>query len=217
MTHTNIMGYMQQIDLESWNRKAHFEFFKQFDEPFFGVCVNVDVTEALAWSKASKKSFFATYLYDSLCAANATEPFRYRIADNGMPVAYDAIHASPTINRLDGTFGFGYITYSLLFDEFEAATKREVKRVQQSAGLELAAADANIIHYSTLPWLSFTSLSHARHFSFKESIPKITFGKVVEERGRWTMPVAVHVHHALMDGSDVAKFIDSFQELLNSK
>ena len=29
------------------------------------------------------------------------------------------------------------------------------------------------------------------------------------------MPMAVHVHHALVDGKDVAEFIDRFQKLLD--
>jgi len=31
------------------------------------------------------------------------------------------------------------------------------------------------------------------------------------------MPVSVHVHHALMDGADVAQFFKLYQELLDKK
>ena len=30
------------IDIATWNRKEHFEHFSAFDDPFFGVTVNVD-------------------------------------------------------------------------------------------------------------------------------------------------------------------------------
>jgi chloramphenicol O-acetyltransferase type A len=66
-----------------------------------------------------------------------------------------------------------------------------------------------------LPWLNFTSLSHARAFSFKDCIPKISFGKMTEQNGVKTMPVSIHVHHAIADGSDVGLFVEKFQEILN--
>jgi len=35
-----------KLDISSWNRKDHFAFFKQFEEPFFGVTVPIDCTTA---------------------------------------------------------------------------------------------------------------------------------------------------------------------------
>ena len=31
------------IDIATWNRKEHFEHFSAFDDPFFGVTVDVPV------------------------------------------------------------------------------------------------------------------------------------------------------------------------------
>jgi chloramphenicol O-acetyltransferase type A len=66
-----------------------------------------------------------------------------------------------------------------------------------------------------LPWIRFTSISHARSFSFKDCIPKISFGKMTEQKGVKTMPVSIHVHHAIADGSDVGLFVEKLQEILN--
>ena len=38
---------------------------------------------------------------------------------------------------------------------------------------------------------------------------------MTENNGIMTMPVSIHVHHALMDGYHVAQFIDKFQKLMN--
>ena len=32
------------IDIATWNRREHYEHFSAFDDPFFGVTVNVDCT-----------------------------------------------------------------------------------------------------------------------------------------------------------------------------
>ncbi|MBO9150990.1 CatA-like O-acetyltransferase [Chitinophaga sp. GCM10012297] len=203
----------QKLDLQQWPRLDHFNFFSRFEEPYFGVCVEIDCTRAYDAAKTRGVSFFLYYLYQSLKAANQVTPFRYRIAD-GEVWEYDAVHASPTINRPDGTFGFAYIDYQEDFADFIAGAKAETEKVQQSTGLIPAVSGENVIHYSSMPWVKFTSLSHARSFSFKDSIPKISFGKMTETAGRRSMPVSVHVHHALMDGYHVGQYVDLFQEFM---
>ena len=125
------------------------------------------------------------------------------------------MHASPTINRPNGTFGFSYIDYHADLQQFIAAAEIEIAKVQNSSGLIPAVSGENVIHYSSVPWINFTSVSHARSFSFKDSSPKITFGKMTEENGQRKMPVSIHVHHALMDGYHVGQFINLFQQLMN--
>ena len=202
------------LHLDTWERKDHYLFFKQFQEPFFGVSVNVDVTKAYLKAKELGVSFFLYYLYQSLTAANSTIPFRYRINDEQVWV-YDEVHASPTINRPNGTFGFAYFDYQPDIMLFEKEAKLEIERVQSTNGLVPAMSGENVIHYSSVPWISFTGISHARAFSFPDSCPKISFGRMTEQASRRIMPMSVHVHHALMDGYHVGQYIDQFQELLN--
>jgi chloramphenicol O-acetyltransferase type A len=204
---------MQKLDINTWARKDHFHFFKQFEEPFFGVVVTLDCTATYEKCKKDGHSFFLYYLYQSLAAANEIEPFRYRIVGEDV-VIHNTIDASATINRPDGTFGFSYMPFHPDYAVFEAAAKQEITRVQQNTGLELAASNDHIIHYSSIPWLNFTSLSHARAFSFNDCIPKISFGKMTENNGIKTMPVSIHVHHALMDGYHVGQLVERLQEKL---
>jgi chloramphenicol O-acetyltransferase type A len=58
-----------------------------------------------------------------------------------------------------------------------------------------------------LPWLRFTSFTNALPGG-DDSIPRIVFGRCVRDRRRMKMPVAVEVHHALVDGLDVARFFE---------
>ena len=46
----------------------------------------------------------------------------------------------------------------------------------------------------------------------EDSIPRIVCGRCSEDRGRWVMPVAVEVHHGLVDGLDVARFLERFEK-----
>lgn len=205
----------QEINLSSWNRKEHFEFFSKFEEPFFGITVNIDCTIAYDYTKQNNISLFLYYLYQSLKAANEVEAFKYRIINDKVFI-YEKINASPTINRPDGTFGFAYMDYEKNENIFYKNAKQVIEIVKQSKGLKPATSGDNVIHFSAIPWINFTSLSHARSYSFKDSCPKISFGKIINENNKKSMNVAIHVHHALVDGYDVGLFIDKFQNLMNN-
>lgn len=203
------------IDINTWSRKDHFRFFNAFEEPFFGIVAEIDCTKAYHTSKSTGSSFFLHYLYASLKAVNQVDAFRYRIIDDGV-WEYEQVHASPTINRPDGTFGFAYMDYYPDREEFMHCAQLEIDRVQQSTGLVPALAGENVIHYSSIPWIRFTALSHARSFRHRDSIPKISFGKMTEANGKLTMPMSVHAHHALVDGYHVGQYIELFQHILDS-
>lgn len=204
----------QLIKLDDWKRKDHYLFFSKFEEPFFGVTINIDCTLAYQQAKSKGNSFFLYYLYRALKAANSIENFRYRIINKEVYL-FDEIHASATINRPDETFGFSYMDYDKNEELFNKNAKEEIVRVQQSKGLIPAGSGENVIHFSAVPWLDFTSLSHARSFTFPDSCPKISFGKVTENNGKKLMSVSIHAHHGLMDGVHIGLFAEKFQELMN--
>jgi chloramphenicol O-acetyltransferase type A len=205
------------LDLENWNRKEHFAHFSRMEEPFFGATVEIDCTKAYQTAKNLKTSFFIYYLHKTLLAVNAIENFKYRISE-GKIYCNDHIDASATIGREDGTFGFSLIEYDPDFKIFEQTALAEINRIQNTSGLFTRTFDDdNVIHFSAIPWLNFTSLSHARSYTFPDSCPKISFGKMMlSESGKRTIAMSVHVHHGLMDGLHVGQFVDIFQEAMNN-
>lgn len=206
------------LDLENWNRKEHFEHFSRMEEPFFGVTVEIDCTKAYKTAKELNASFFIFYLHKTLTAVNSVENFKYRISE-GKIYSNDRIDASATIGREDGTFGFSLMEYNPDFRIFEKNVLAEIERIQNTTGLFTRSFDDdNLIHFSAIPWINFTSLTHARSFTFPDSCPKISFGKMItSETGKRTIAMSVHVHHGLMDGMHVGRFVDNFQEAMNGK
>ena len=202
-----------KIDLESWNRKEHFQFFSQFEEPYHGITVELDCTRTYEECKDTGDSFFLKYLHKSLTAANAIPAFRLRILD-GEVYEFSKINASPTVARADGTFGFSYMDFHADFSIFQNHAMEVIREVESGTGLNPATSGENVIHYSLLRWLKFTALSHARRYSFPDSCPKISFGKMTESNSRKVMPMSVHAHHGLLDGYDVGLYVEKFQQLL---
>lgn len=204
------------LDLDNWNRKEHFLFFKQMQEPFFGTTVTIDCTKAYDVSKTLGTSFFLYYLHKTLVAINAFESFKYRIENTHIYI-YDRIDGSATISRADGTFGFSLIEFHPDYATFEKNAITEIERIQNTTGLLTRAfKEANLIHFSAIPWLNFTSLSHARNMTAPDSCPKISFGKMtVSKKGKRKMPMSIHAHHGLMDAIHIGQMVDYFQEIMN--
>jgi chloramphenicol O-acetyltransferase type A len=205
---------MKYLDIDNWNRKGQYDFFKMYEEPYFGVCVPVDVTLAYDSAKKKERSFFLTYLHATLIAANQIEEFKYRISDEGV-VVHDVINASATLSRPDNTFGFSYIDFDINFDVFRSNAQKEIDRINDSYDLFPNKSADDVLYISSLPWLDFMFTSHARAFRQKGRAPMISFGKMTKKEGRLTMPVSIHVHHALMDGYHVGLFVDLFQKVLD--
>ena len=202
-----------EIDLKTWKRREHFEVFKNFDEPLFGITVRVECSAAYKKAKQSGYPFSNYYLYLSLKTVNEIEEFRYRIEDDKV-YCYDSVGAGPTIFREDETFGYGFFDYYEDIEKFMSQAKIEADRVRAERGLKFTHAGEDIIHYSTLPWADFTAVNHARVLTVGRSIPKITFGKITREGNNMWLPVDIHANHALMDGFHVGKFVERFQGLL---
>lgn len=204
----------KKLDINTWNRREHFKFFRNFSEPFYHLNMDVECTEGFQKVKSNGDSVFAWYLFNAMKASNSVKEFRLRIDDDEV-YEYDVIHASPTINREDGTFVFAQLKYFENFEVFQQELKKEIDRVRGLSGLFTAPERPDVIHYSALPWFSFTGLSHPRNFGDGDSIPKISFGKIFEQDRKSFLPLSVHVHHGLVDGVHVAKFVEAFAKILN--
>lgn len=223
------------LDLATWKRRQHFDFFQGFDRPFWNVCVPVDVTALYehcrdVHSRDAGISFFAATLHRSLLAANEVEEFRYRLRrddfGNASVVVHDIVHGGSTVLRDDETFGFGYFEFDRDFECFAQRVAEALEQARQASSLEPTTGSDDLIHYSVLRWLAFTSFQHARHSSADDSIPKIVFGKVHRAPREvanslspgpnwgWKMPVSVEVHHALVDGLHVGRYFERFEALL---
>jgi chloramphenicol O-acetyltransferase type A len=203
------------LDIDSWVRRQHFHFFKNYDNPYFNVCINVDVTNLLELTCNAKEiSFAIAYHYLSTKAANEVDNFRYRIRGDHV-IIHDKINTAMTIMLEDERFTFGYFEHDENFSRYHAQAKAKLAEIH--AGDHLLKPDDrdDMIHYTVLPWFAFTSFSNARSWGIEDSIPKIAFGKYFEKENRIKMPVAVDVHHALMDGLHVGRYLERFENYLS--
>jgi chloramphenicol O-acetyltransferase type A len=205
---------MKTVDIQSWNRNKLYHHFRGLKDPYFGVTIPFDVTNAYNNSKQNNVSFFVRYLHDCMKAINAVPNFRYRILE-GQVVDFEVIHASATIAREDHTYGFSFIEFNENFDIFLNNYNQEKQRILSSDDLYPPVNGQDCIHCSALPWFTFTGHKEPSSGDL-QSIPELAFAKFEKRDNRLIMNVSVHVNHALVDGYHVGLFAEEFQFYLNT-
>lgn len=199
---------MTPIDLANWPRSQHFSLFKDFSQPYFNVCIKLPIRELYNYCKAQQYSFFHGYIYTTLLACNAYAPMRQRIINNS-PWQLDTIRASVVELADDDTFRFSYFNTCDNVQDFISHAKKASRDAKEQAlfcdAFEATEGQPDLVHISVLPWLNFTSFSHAVTHGSSLAIPKIVFGQYDDKTGE--IPISIDVHHALMDGLHVAQFI----------
>jgi len=203
------------LELESWSRRDLFEFFIGYDNPYFNICTRLEVTNLLALLRQHPSiSISLAYHYLALLVANETEPFHYRLKD-GRVVVHEVINGGTTVLQPNQSFTFAYFQFEPDFEKFIAAATSSIRVAQSGNGPFEPDASENTIHFTTVPWVSFTSFAHARNWGREDSVPKIAFGKFARENDRTFLPISVEVHHALMDGVHVGQYFARLEEVLN--
>jgi len=203
------------VDIETWPRKTTYEFFKDYEDPFFNFTGNIDVTSVYRFCKSNDLSFSLTTLYYSLVAANEIREFRIRMMD-GRLVEFDKIHGTQTILNDDETFSFAYYEMKSDVFEFNRAGREATAKYKKLKTFDVESDRLDMIYYSVIPWVSFTSFKHAGRHDKSQTVPRIVFGKIFDEGGRKLMPLSVEANHAIMDGYHVGQFFIRFQERVNA-
>ncbi len=204
-----------ELNIEEWARRTTFEFFKDYEDPFFNITANVDVSSAYRSCKENDLAVSLSLLYCSLAAANDVREFRIRLID-GQLVKFDRVHATQTILNDDETFSFAYFEMKDDIFDFNRSGRAAVEKYKRLKTFDVESNRSDLIYYSVIPWVSFTSFKHATRLDRRETVPRIVFGKIFDEGGRKFMPLSVEANHTIMDGFHVGKFFTSFQEILDS-
>lgn len=199
---------MTEIDMTSWGRREHFEFFRRADLPFYNVNANVDVTGLREWARARALSFNSILVHVAMRAVNGVENFRYRLRGETV-VLHERVH--PSFAHLkDGEELFRMITVDFRDDLVDFATdvRAAIDASNSWFGLEKLAGRDDLVFISSLPWISFTGVDHTLSLKREDAMPRLTWGKCFEERGRTLLPFNVQVNHMFVDGLHVGRFFE---------
>ncbi|MCA8921526.1 MAG: chloramphenicol acetyltransferase [Planctomycetes bacterium] len=194
---------MKTIDLTTWARRKQYAFFRGFARPHFSLCAEVDCTRLLEELKPAGVAPFNAVLWCLLAAANDVPELRQRLRGDQV-IEHAQVHPSVTVPTAEDGFAFCHLS----FDPDWASFDRDCRAAFAAAAARAELVDAEGDHWlylSCLPWVSFSSMSNPVRGP-DDCVPRITWGRFAQREGRWKLPVAAQVHHALVDGRHLGRF-----------
>jgi len=207
---------MKIIDLNTWERTTHYQFFKRMDYPHYNMCVNIDITHFLKAVKEKQISFYYAMIFAATDALNGVEAFRYRIRGEQV-VLHDKVHPSFT-DMEKGSELFKMVTVNMepSMEPFTLKAKKKAEEQKEYFVIEDFAGKDDLIYITCIPWVSFTSLSHTISFNKDDSVPRIAWGKYFTDGEKTMLPFSVQAHHSFVDGIHMGKYIDNLQNYLDN-
>ncbi|GAA0116276.1 chloramphenicol acetyltransferase [Clostridium senegalense] len=206
---------MKELNIDQWKRKKQYEHFKNLDYPHISVCANIDITNFYNYIKTKRKPFFISFVYVVTKTANLINEFKYRVRDEKV-IVHDVVSPSFTIMNDDGVFNFCPVDFSEDFNEFVSRGTNEIDKRKKFVDLKDEPNRDDFLFITSIPWVSFTSMSHPIHMSPVDTIPRIAWGKYFKENEKIKMPLSIQAHHALVDGVHIGMYFEKIQQILNN-
>lgn len=210
---------MKEININNWERYNTYTWFKGFSNSTYGVNVLLDVTKLVKHSKENNESFFINALYIILKGLNSVDEMRMRLIDD-KPYIFDDINPAFTVMTKAGTFEnvrFKNINnYKKFYDKAKTVIE-ETKNKEKVEKCDYNPTNLYDEYYITCtPWLNFVSLTHPiPDDKSSQCVPRICWGKFIENNGKYEMMLNITVSHIFVDGYPLSNTFNKIQELLN--
>ena len=198
------------IDMNTYPRRTHFDYFRSLQNPMLGITAEVDVTALRDFCKARGCSFYLAFTHVAALAANGVPELRRRIRDGGI-VEYDACGTSHVEPLDDGTYCYCTLYHDREWDAWLPYAEAARAACRERGSIEEDDDVEGLYFVTSLPWLRYTQLIQPTAGG-DESNPRISWGRFEADwRGRLMMPVTLLAHHALLDGAQVAQFYKNLE------
>ena len=203
---------MQEINIDDWPRKSHFQFFAQADYPHYNICFDIDITDLLSFTRKSGAPFYFTTIHLAAKTANEIEAFRYRRRGEKV-VLHETITPSFTyMNSDDDLFKMITVEYKSDLNDFIAqANARVLKQTDYFDASDFVSRD-DFVYITSIPWISFTHVSHTFSLNKDDSVPRISWGKFYQSAERTMLPFSVQASHCFVDGIHIGQYKERFEK-----
>lgn len=207
---------MEVVNMDTWDRTTHYNFFKRMDYPHYLICNSIDITHFLFRLREKDISFYYAMIYAATYALNQVKEFKYRIRKDNV-VLHDIVHPSFT-DMSKGSELFKMVTADMEDNILSFVVKAKEKSEQQKdyfVKKDVEGRD-DLTYITCIPWVSFTNLSHTISFNKDDSVPRLAWGKYFKDNGRVLLPFSVQAHHSFVDGIHMGKYFDALQKYLDA-
>lgn len=196
------------VDRESWSRREYFEHYLKAVPCTYSMTVKLDITGI----RQNGLPLYPTMLYLLAKTVNQFDQFRTAFRSDGTLVIYDEMSPCYTVfHKETETFSNIWTAYTADYSQFCQSYADDIRRFGAVRKMTAKPGQPeNCFTVSMLPWTSFEGF-HLNVNEYRYLIPIFTLGKYQEIHGRYLIPLAVQVHHAVCDGFHLCRFLSGLQ------
>lgn len=197
------------IDTDNWQRKEYFEHYLKTVPCTYSITTKLDITNI----KSRNLKLYPALLYCLTKTVNKHDQFRTALRADGRLVVYDFMHPCYTVFHKDSkTFSNIWTEFCDDYNDFCRRYNGDILHYGDKKGfMTKPDMPENVFTVSMLPWITFDGFN-LNIKSFDYLLPIFTVGRYEQVNGKYIIPLAVQVHHAVCDGYHASCFITDLQK-----
>jgi len=204
------------IQLDTWPRREHFEYYRHSVPCTYSMTVELDVTAFVAALRESDRKTYIAQGWALATVVNRYDEFKMCLTDDGAPAVWRVVHpAFAVFNPHRETFACVWVPYDADFGAFhDVAAPLLAEHASATRFFPQGDLPANVFDVSSIPWTPFTGFNLNIGDGWDHLAPIFTLGKHLERDGRILLPLAIQIHHAAADGFHTGRLLNDIQDLL---
>ena len=204
----------QEIIIEHWNRKEHFEFYSKNATPHYCVAFNIDVTNLRAFTRRNKISFYYSLIYLCTQSINEIDEFLLETEDNKVFKINRRVPCFTDLKK--GATSFHMVSLPCEGTIIEFAKRARIESDYNPLSVyALEGLKYSQIVYSCIPWVDITMCSNERDYTDPklkdDTAPILVWGKYTEQNGKYIINMTLDVNHRFIDGYFVGQFVQKLE------
>ena len=202
------------IDLEKFERKDLFKLYTTDLKVAMNLTVEIDVTKLVEFSKNNGYKFYPCMIWAVSKIVNSRDEFKYAKKDGNL-ILWDYVSPSFTdFNSETQKFNKFVSEYSSDFETFYKTCQTDREKYKNEVGF-IGNQPENVFDITCLPWVYYKNFT--MHIETEQRFfPVVSWGKYVNENGKYKMPVTIDFNHAVGDGFHASRFFNELQEFITN-
>ena len=202
----------QEINPKDTSRAMAFELWMKSPMPMVTLTKTFDVTQLRKVSRRRELKFNMLLCWCIGKAASKIDEF-FMLPQNGKLYRYDRMAINMIVENVKGGLSFCDVAVTDDLEQFNANYQLLTKTISETCQ-DILDDEAVIVGTSAVTGTELDSI--VNQYSGIYTNPFLAWGKYRKGWLKTTLPISLQFHHAQMDGSHAARFLEELQKTINT-
>ena len=202
----------QEINPKDTSRAIAFELWMKSPMPMVTLTKTFDVTQLRKVSRRRGLKFNMLLCWCIGKAASKIDEF-FMLPKNGKLYRYDRMAINMIVENVKGGLSFCDVAVTDNLEQFNANYQLLTKTISETCQ-DILDDEAVIVGTSAVTGTQLDSI--VNQYSGIYTNPFLAWGRYRKGWLKTTLPISLQFHHAQMDGSHAARFLEELQKTINT-